>query len=1127
MASDHYSRLAKLFREACDLSAEEQGRFIEHNCSGDEDLKRELRALLDSDQGTAEFPVGPDLEQALRLGLAEGSERDPMESYTALFGPGGRFEFERVLGEGGMGVVLLARQKHPARRVAVKIIRSTMLIPEVVARFDHESRLLARLQHPGIAQIYETGTAGEGGGARPYFVMEYVAGRCLTGHVEALELGLDQLLELLAAICDAVHHAHQQGVVHRDLKPENILVTDEGQPKIVDFGVARATDSDIELVTQITKVGELLGTVRYMSPEQATGDVDAIDSRSDVYSLGVVGYELVAGHLPHSLEGVGLLDAVRIIQEDSPTRLGLVNTRWRGDVETIFAKALEKDKERRYASASELAADLRRFLRHEPLVARPPSTLYQLRRFTRRNRTLVVSLVALFVVLVASVIISSTLYFGADQARQEALFEKGVSARSAYMANMASASLTLESGDIAAARSHLDKTQPDLRHWEWRYLSSLCEESKAVLSGHTKRVYSVAYSPDGSTLASASWDGTLRVWDVESETCTQVIPAHDDRAYSVRFSPDGRSLLSASWDRTMRLYDTDTWESVRVFEGHERRVYRAEFSPDGEAIASVSGDETVRLWDVETGRQLWVSTEHDGEVYCVRFHKSGETLVSSSDGGLILIHDARTGEVLARLEDHLGFGVISVRYSPDGSKLASCGRDGMVRLYDLERGERLWEYTLSDLEPISLAFSPSGHRLYVGMVDSGQIQALATESARLEWTARSMGEALPELAMSPDGGSLASAAYDGNVRLWDADPVPDVVARQVSDKTIITIAFSPDGRRIAHAGDDLAIGIIDAITGEHLASLPGHRDRVYDLVFSVDGKLLASCSRDGGVRVSDARTGKPLWAFEEEDQVTDLVFLEKGSKLVYSVQGRLLVRTLSGSSTMRSIDELGPELGSGRAAVSLLGGRMLAVGTSTGVITLYDPETGERLNQIQAHDEMVTELCSDGAGRLLVSVGEDRSAHIWRIGEGGEVEDRFRISDVRSHIALSADGERLFVASANGISIFDPVSGDRTLNLSRVNRAVGSLAVSLDEESVAATTGTMLHVWSGRSRAARTAMWRGMRERQAEAQLLVSEGLRAGDTPEQIAARLVDDPALGEDLRQAIIRELLQSHASK
>ncbi|MCO6436603.1 MAG: protein kinase [Phycisphaerae bacterium] len=329
----------------------------------------------------------------------------------------GKYRVVRVIGQGGMGTVLEAEQEKPRRTVALKVIRPGVATPSILRRFEQESQVLGRLQHPAIAQIYEAGTADAGQGAQPYFAMEFIQGRPLGEYADAARLGTRDRLALMARICDAVHYAHQKGVIHRDLKPGNILVDDLGQPKILDFGVARATDSDVQVTTMQTDVGQLIGTLAYMSPEQVLADPTELDTRSDVYALGVITYELLAGRLPHNLSRKMIPEAARMIREDDPAPLSTYNKIFRGDVETIVGKSLEKDKLRRYGSAAELAADIRRYLNDEPIVARPASTTYQLKKFAKRNKGLVGGVMTAFVVLIAGTAVSLWLAVQADRAR--------------------------------------------------------------------------------------------------------------------------------------------------------------------------------------------------------------------------------------------------------------------------------------------------------------------------------------------------------------------------------------------------------------------------------------------------------------------------------------------------------------------------------------------------------------------------------------------------------------------------------------------------------------------------------------------------------------------------------------
>ncbi len=408
MSSDRQSRIHELFAAAIDEDPGERESLLRRECGGDEALFDEVRSLLSHHEAAEGFIDTPVIQKALDdsatadLPIARDADSTPPMPDRI-----GAYRVIRRLGEGGMGVVYLAEQQSPKRTVALKVIRSGVMSPRTLRRFEHEAQVLGRLQHPGIAQIFEAGTARVAGQTQPFFALEYIEGLSLSDYASKERLGVRARMQLLARICDAVHHAHQKGVIHRDLKPSNILVDGAGQPKILDFGVARVTDSDVHVTTLQTDVGQLVGTIPYMSPEQITGSGDELDTRSDVYALGVVCYQLLTGQLPYDLARKVITEAARIIREDEPTPISTINRSLRGDIQTIVFKTLEKDRERRYQSASELAADIRRYLKDEPIVARPASTIYQIRKFARRNKAIVGATIAVIIALAGGLIYSN------------------------------------------------------------------------------------------------------------------------------------------------------------------------------------------------------------------------------------------------------------------------------------------------------------------------------------------------------------------------------------------------------------------------------------------------------------------------------------------------------------------------------------------------------------------------------------------------------------------------------------------------------------------------------------------------------------------------------------------------
>lgn len=409
MEGKRWARLRRIFEDASDLPVEARAAFLDGECAGDPELRDEVERMLASDTDAPEF-----------LGTPAVLPLDPLDTPTG-FQPTrvGQYEIVRPIASGGMGVVYEAQQENPQRRVAVKMLRSGVLSESIRRRFLYEAEVLGRLRHPGIAQIHEAGVHVDASGAEaPYFAMEYVPGaRDVLSYAREQGLDLRARLALFAELCDAVHHGHQQGVVHRDIKPANLLVDETGRPKVIDFGVARATDADLMHRSLATKTGEIVGTLRYMSPEQLTGDPAVIDTRTDVYSLGFVLYELVSGETPYDVDGKTFTEALMTIRDATPVDPRRRMPALPADVAWVTLRALEKEPDRRYRSASELAADVRRILDHEPVEAGPPSTVYRLRKFVRRHRVATAAAGLVAVALTAGGALAAAGYVeAADQA---------------------------------------------------------------------------------------------------------------------------------------------------------------------------------------------------------------------------------------------------------------------------------------------------------------------------------------------------------------------------------------------------------------------------------------------------------------------------------------------------------------------------------------------------------------------------------------------------------------------------------------------------------------------------------------------------------------------------------------
>jgi predicted Ser/Thr protein kinase len=483
-----------LFLVATDLPPGQRPAFLDNRCAGDPTLRAAVEELLHFDakaQSAPDFLNSP----AAAVGPTLLAPAEPVPASI------GRYRVIRRLGEGGMGTVYEAEQDDPRRTVALKVMRPGLDSPDHRKRFAQEARILGRLHHVGIAQVYEAGASEDG---RLYFAMEFICGLPLNEYVRRHAPETGARLELAARVCDAAQHAHEQGVIHRDLKPANVLVDETGQPKVLDFGVAHATGAGLLDSTAHTRPGQLIGTLGYMSPEQVAGDPRAIEARSDVYALGVILYELLTDRLPYRLDHLPIPEMVRVIREEEPSRLGSINSVYRGDIEAIVGKALEKERERRYASAGALAADIRRHLNHQPILARRPSALYQLRKFARRNKAVVGGGLAVIAALVLGLI--STILFAVQAGRnalvaeanaQAAREEEKAARYQSYRARVAAAAAALTTHDVSDAARQLGEAPEELRGWEWHHLHSRLDDSAAQFSVRPTEYVRLVRGPDG------------------------------------------------------------------------------------------------------------------------------------------------------------------------------------------------------------------------------------------------------------------------------------------------------------------------------------------------------------------------------------------------------------------------------------------------------------------------------------------------------------------------------------------------------------------------------------------------------------------------------------------------------
>ncbi len=615
MTPERRERVWVLFDEAVELPPGERAPLLDAACRDDAGLRAEVESLLAHHPRVSE---DEDQEAFLKSPLLRSPEDPTLSSpsggsveASGLTRHIGHYRIVRALGTGGMGTVYEAEQDNPRRAVALKVIRKGFASPELVKRFTQEAQILARLQHPGIAQIYEAGLAEDG---QPYFAMELIQGLPLGEYADQHHLDSHARLALFAKVCDAVQHAHEKGVVHRDLKPSNILVNGTGQPKILDFGVAHATNADLDTATGKTEAGQLLGTLSYMSPEQIAADPAALDHRSDVYTLGVILFELLAGRLPYQLEHLPLPEVARVIRDQGPSRLGSINTLFRGDVETIVAKALEKDKVRRYASAGELAADVRRHLNHEPIRARRISPAERFVRWGRRNKALEPALpvAALYLVLITAGSIASAVYFQRQESLQRGLAQEmtELAERNRQLAN-----------ENRAALFEAETTLVDMQTSRGLLAGERDDAALAVL-WFAKAAQQAASDPQRQA------DNRLRAWNWARNAVLPVGACSlNEVPRRIEFRP-GDDLLLIHAGQRLLVWD---WrqDNVRDWSDGKRSVSAACWSRDGANLVAGLSSGEVQIRKVSDGTILH-ELKHPGAISALAFSPNGRYLAIAS-----------------------------------------------------------------------------------------------------------------------------------------------------------------------------------------------------------------------------------------------------------------------------------------------------------------------------------------------------------------------------------------------------------------------------------------------------------------------------------------------------------------
>jgi eukaryotic-like serine/threonine-protein kinase len=971
----------------------------------------------------------------------------------------GDYELQGELARGGMGVVYRARQVSLNRPVALKMIGTGHLASAaLVRRFHTEAEAAARLDHPNIVPIYEIDEHQ----GQHYYSMKLVEGQDLARDIQEGKwktTDARSIARLLSQIARAVHFAHQRGILHRDLKPSNILIDPRGQPHVTDFGLAKLVETELSQ----TQTQAVMGTPTFMAPEQAAGNSKQVTTAADIYSLGAILYQLLTGRPP--VEAETPLQALQQVVEQEPKRPTDLDPRINRDLETICLKCLEKNPTQRYGSAQDLAEDLERFQRGEPIRARPTGGAERLWRWCRRKPALAGSLTALLLVVLIGL---ATVFWQWQRAETNARNEAAQLQRAETAINR----LTMEkaefmftgdrAADALAYLARLLRQHPTNEIAATRIMSALSFRNYCLplcALRHDDLITSVQHSPDGNAILTASRDRRARLWDSRTGELLVEI-RHGDVIYSAQFSPDGRSVVTASKDHTARVWDAQTGQAAGPPLPHGDKVFGAEFSGDGKRVLTGCNDNAIRIWDALTGRPIASPLRHPKQVLSANFSPDGTRVITVTEGGTVRVWSAETGNLAlppiqntripesaqytpdarhflvanAELYEadtgrYLGrqfplhtVKIFSCRFSPDGLRaITGCG-DSTARIWDLDTGAALTGPLRHDAYVVYADFSPDGCKAVTTGLD-GVVRI---------WDVRT-GEPLSEplyhdsevwfAAFSPDGQRLLTRPQSSVAWVWDVRSCQPLTPTFTHRKSVQYAHFSQDGKRLITASFDNTARIWDVLSGQPIGKPLQHANWVYEAVFSPDERWVMTASEDGTARVWDALTGSPVGAplrhrasvhraqFSPDGRWVVTASLDKTAQVWDARNGELVTRPLVHAAKISSA-RFSPD------------SRRVVTASDDGTARVWSATTGEPLTMPMSHKDVVTDARFAPDGRTLVTVSLDKTARVWDAGTGKPLsEPVLHNGPLQSRFDFSPDGTRVATCAKNNARVWNIHTG--------------------------------------------------------------------------------------------------------
>lgn len=987
----------------------------------------------------------------------------------------GDYQLIEEVARGGMGVVYKARQVSLDRLVAVKtLLLGPLAGKDFVQRFRVEASAAASLRHPNIVAVHEVGVQGN----QHYLVMDYIAGQTLAKISGGQPLAPRRAAAYVKTIAEAVHYAHERGVLHRDLKPSNVLVDQNDQPHVTDFGLAKRLDTDSDL----TLSGQVLGSPNYMSPEQAGGKRGQVGRASDVYSLGAILFHLLTGRPPFVAESVS--DTIQLVLEREPITPRVLVMGIPRDLETICLKCLRKEPDKRYQTAQELAHELERFLQDEPIRARRATQPEKLWRWCRR-RPAMASLAAATITLLLAVTIGSPIAIyriSRERTRVEASELK--LQRNLYVAKINLIQQAWDQNNLARLRQLLDDTAayPD-RGFEWYYWQRQAHLELRTFRGHQRVVSSVAYSPDGQRIATASWDSTAKVWDMASGEELFTLTGHTDFLNAVAFSPDGQRIITGSRDGTARVWDAAKgkycFSLTRLNPGDQ--ISSVAFSPDGQRIVigigtreSVDMAGRATVWDATNGQLLHTLQADSSKILATAFSPDGTRIATGSKEGSVIIWDALTGTELIRLDGHRG-RVESVAFSPDGRQLVTASTDRTAKVWELSSGRERLSLNGHANELYCARFSRDGHYIATGSFD--QTAKLWDSASGEELTTFKGHQAgILSVAFSPDGQHLVSAGGDwmtnaeNAARLWRLDLDTEMVTFRAHKAAVLAGTFSRDGRTAFTGGKDKTAKAWNAISGRELATL-GCSSNVMAIAASSNGKLIVTGCEDGLAHVWEANEGRHLLTLRGHTELIHGVAFSPDNRQIATASHDGTGRIWN-SATGEKMLELRGQEGRVWSVDFSPNGQELALASDRSA-SVWNVAAGRRLLVLSGHADLVFVAIFSPNGQRILTASADRTARIWEASSGKLLQSLIGHGDQIWAAAFSPDSSRVVTGGADMTArLWDAECGQELLAFRRHSGEVRSVAISSDGQRILTTSfDQTARVWQSASNEQLTA-WR-------------------------------------------------------